>query len=283
MKKLCFLIVLITSLYNVQGINNDTYDPEPVISHVYWITIHAREAEIYDSLYQLFVVDLQIPQFFDTETHGTRRYFTILIGNVILEPCGPFEFHPSFRQDVMTRYNTLAFRPYESAAASAARLKNLEFDITVKDQDELLNLTVDELSGDFLPVNVSKSAYVNGKDEIIFDSLENDLISRGGGPLGLEYIEEIHIGYRTDEYLDKWKEFLYPMEHKENLWSLPHKPNIRFFKSEREEIIALVLNVKSLALAAQYLKSKNLLGPQIGDRIEMDISWAHGIRIILTE
>ena len=66
MKKLCFLIVLITSLYNVQGINNDTYDPEPVISHVYWITIHAREAEIYDSLYQLFVVDLQIPQFFDT-------------------------------------------------------------------------------------------------------------------------------------------------------------------------------------------------------------------------
>jgi len=104
-----------------------------------------------------------------------------------------------------------------------------------------------------------------------------------GGPVGLEYIEEIHIGYRTEEYLEKWKKFLHPMENKENLWVLPIKPNIRFFKSERAEIIALVLKVKSLSEAAQYLKFKGLSGFQTDDRIEMDMGRAQGIRIILTE
>lgn len=283
MKKLVFLLLLATCIPDAEGRINDTCNHQPVVSHVYWITLHAREADIYDSLYQLFVVDLQIPQLFDTETYGSKRYFAIRAGNVILEPCGPFEFHESFGQDVMTRFNTLAFRPYESAASSAAILKNLGFEMTLRDQDALLNLTVDELCTDFLPVNVSKSLQVKSRDEAIIDSLGIALVSSGGGPVGLAYIEEIHIGYRTEEYLEKWEKFLHPMGNKENLWILPRKPNIRFCQSEREEIIALVFKVKSLREAARYLEFKGLLGCQTGDRIEMDLGWAHGIRIILTE
>ena len=283
MKKLCFWLLIATNYASAQEINNDTASHEPVISYIYWITMHAREPEIYDSLYQFFVHDLQLPQLFDTETYGSARYFTIRAGNVILEPCGPFEFHPDFGPEVTTRYNTLAFRPYESAATSAAILQNLGFGITVRDQDELLNLTVDELTTDFLPVNVSKTAPVKNEDGLILDSLQKDLIRRGGGPLGLEYIEEVHIGYTTDEYLAKWKEFLHPLENKTNFWILPHKPNIRFIKSEREEIVALVFKVRSLASAVRYLKSKNMLGTQNGDLTEIDISWNRGIRIFVTE
>ncbi len=95
--------------------------------------------------------------------------------------------------------------------------------------------------------------------------------------------EEIQIGYRTEEYLEKWKIFLDPLENSDNLWTLPDKPDIRFIQSEREEIIAVVFKVRSLEKSAQYLEGKGLLGIQTGNRIEMDIGWASGIRIILTQ
>ena len=278
MRKIFSLLLFVNCFFCTRGSDPDTSKQDPVVSHVYWITLHAREAEIYDSLHQLFVTDLQIPQFFDTETYGTRKYFTIRAGNVIIEPCGPFEFHQEFGQEVMTRFNTLAFRPYESAASSAEILKKLGFHITVKDKDELLNLTVDELCTDFLPVNVSKTIQLKSKDEAIMDSLTNELIRTGGGPVGLEYIEEIQIGYKTEAYLEKWTMFLNPLDHIDNLWILPRKPNIRFINSEREEIVALVFKVRSLKAAEQYLESKGLLGNKIGNRIEMDIGWSHGIR-----
>lgn len=283
MKKLLFLLVLAACILKAEGRNNDSCDHQPIVSHVYWITIHAREAHIYDSLYRFFVTNLQIPQLFDTETYGSTRYFAIRAGNVILEPCGPFEFHENFGHKVMTRFNTLAFRPYESAAGSAKILKNHGFDITVKDKDELLNLTVDELCTDFLPVNISKSGQVNKRDKAKIDSLGTVLISNDGGPLGLQYIEEIQLGYRTKEYLEKWKKFLSPLEHNENLWILPVKPNIRFIKSEREEIIALVFKVKSLEKAAEYLKINGISGHPFHNRMEIDLDWSHGIRIILTD
>ncbi len=96
--------------------------------------------------------------------------------------------------------------------------------MTVKDQDAMLNITVDELCTDFLPVNVSKTIQLKSKDELIMDSLANELIRNERGPIGLEYIEK--------------------------LWILPQKPNIRFIPAEREEIIALVFKVRSLDKAA---------------------------------
>ena len=184
MKKLLFLVFLANCLLNTESTSQDSYHQQPVVSHVFWITIHAREPEIYDSLYQLFVLDLKIPQFFDTETYGSRRYFTVLTGNVILEPCGPFPFHQSFGQERMTRFNTLAFRPFESRDSSIATLKNLGFEVTAHDEDALLNLTVDELVTEFLPVNISKSANWSSHDEAIMDSLNNTLVLKSGGPVG---------------------------------------------------------------------------------------------------
>lgn len=283
MKNYFLLLIFLSSLLNTLAMTSDTCKQQPVVSHVFWITLHAREAAIYDSLHQLFVTDLQIPKFFDTETYGTRRYFTVLAGNVILEPCGPFEFHQDFGAEVMTRFNTLAFRPYESAVSSAERLNKLGIEITVKDKDAMLNLTVDELCTDFLPVNISKSIQLQSKDEIIMDSLANELIRSKGGPVGLEYLEEIRLGYSSEDYLQKWAMFLEPLENADKLWILPRKPNIRFVPAEREEISALVFKVRSLEEAALFLKSKGLLGNQYEDWIEMDIGWAHGIRILLTQ
>jgi hypothetical protein len=283
MKKILFLGFLLHCLLTTEGSCQDPYQQQPVVSGVFWITIHARQPEIYDSLRRLFVEDLGIPQYFDTETYGSSRYFTVLIGNVILEPCGPFPFHQSFGPDIMTRFNTLAFRPFESLDSSIATLQNQGFDITANEKDALLSLTVDELATEFLPVNISKSADWNSRDKIIMDSLHHMLTTKGGGPAGLEYLEEIHLGYRSMEYQDKWKSFLYPMETRGNLWILPKRPNIRFYESEREEIIALVFKVRSLEVAARYLETKGLLGNQTSGTIEIDMGHARGIKLLLTE
>lgn len=283
MRRLLILLVFGNNFLGAPGRDPDSAQQLPVVSHVYWITLHAREVSVYDSLHRLFIEELQIPYLFDTETYGSRRYFAIHAGNVILEPCGPFEFHESFGPDVKTRFNTLAFRPLKSALASAERLKGQGFDITVRDKDELLNLTVDEISTEFLPVNISKSEEVNQRDKAIIDSLGAALIRREGGPLGLEYMEEIHLGYNAEKYLEKWQEFLHPLEHQEHLWYLSRKPNIRFIRSERAEIVALVFKVNSLEQAAQFLQVRGLLGECTDHRLEMDIRWGKGIRIILTE
>jgi hypothetical protein len=283
MKKIIFLGILLSCLLNTKGSSQEPYQQQPVVSGVFWVTIHARQPEIYDSLRQLFVVDLGLPQYFDTETYGSRRYFTVLIGNVILEPCGPFPFHQSYNQDRMTRFNTLAFRPFESLDSSIASLQNRGFEITAHDDDALLSLTVDDLATEFLPVNISKSADWSSRDKIIMDSLHHALARNGGGPAGLEYLEEIHLGYRSVEYLDKWNNFLYPMESRGNLWILPERPNIRFFGSEREEIIAMVFKVRSLEKAARYLETKGLLGNQTSGTIEIDMGHAQGIKLLLKD
>lgn len=283
MKKFLFLAFLANCLLNTKSASQDSYHQQPVVSGVFWVTIHARQPEIYDSLRQLFVEELGLPQFFDTETYGSSRYFTVLIGNVILEPCGPFPFHQSFAQDRMTRFNTLAFRPSVSLDSSISRLQSQGFEITAHDEDALLSLTVDELTSEFLPVNISKSADWNSKDEVIMDSLNKVLVLNNGGPAGLEYLEEIHLGYTSQEYLDKWKRFLYPIENNGNLWILPQKPNIRFFRSDREEIIAMVFKVKSLEKASRYLENKGLLGNQTSGTLEIDTGHAPGIKLFLTE
>jgi hypothetical protein len=256
---------------------------DPVISHVFWITIHTRETGIYDSLHHLFVEVLQLPLFFDTETYGTRRYFTVHTGNVILEPCGPFNFHEGYGQNIKTRFNTLAFRPYESAYVSAAKLEKLGFEYTTRDQDALLNLVVDELCTDFIPVNISKTADLSNSGQVVMDSLAQTLHGIGGGPLGLEYVEEIHLGYITEAYLGKWVRFLQPLENDGTLWILPRKPNIRFVRSNREEIMALVFKVKSLEEAVAFLQNAGISVTQTVNRIELDLNQVYGIRIILTD
>ena len=146
-----------------------------------------------------------------------------------------------------------------------------------------MNLTVKELCTDRLPVHLSDLYNLRPAPGTRIDSLRNALREIEGGPLGFMYIEEVHIGYKTHAYLRKWEKFLDPLKSEDGLWYLPEKPNLRFVKSEREEITALVCKVQSLGVAKNYLKQVNILGTESAGQLELDMEKTGGLKMILVE
>jgi hypothetical protein len=260
MNNLLFFLFLAFFSNGSDPVTSSTGQSQPIVSRVHWITIHAKTADTFDSLYHFLAKDLQIPVFFEPEIWGSKKYTAIYAGNVILEPCGPFDITPINGKERLARYNTLIFYPFESARKSAELIKNIGFSSTGPTESSLINVTVDELCTDNLPVHLRDSVNLKDKGRSTLDSLNLVLSSNQGGPIGFRYIEEVYIGYEDEEYLEKWVEFLKPLKSEDNLWLLPEKPNLRFIKSNRTGIRALVFKVESLEKAKQYLESKKMLG-----------------------
>ncbi len=261
-------------------------DLTPIISGVHWVTIHVRTQETFAHLYQLFNDDLQFPVFFHPEKYGTENYTAILAGNVILEICGPFPESPYSNKDIMARCNTCIFWPFKSSRLSAVELQKrlIKYnDMKNSSLSFLINLTIKELTTERMPVHLSDSCDVRKKQQVILDSLYTVLQKKDGGPIGFKYIEEIYIGYKNEEYLDKWNRFLEPLESKDNLWHLPKSPNLRFIKSDSEEIKAFVFKVESYEKAVNYLRNNSMLGDVGKDMVEININTTKGLRIILQE
>jgi len=255
----------------------------PVISRVSWITVHVRTQATFQSLYQLLKENLEIPVYFFPEKYGTASYTGIWAGDVILEICGPYPKNPNWSNGVMVRCNTLAFRPFETAGTSEVELQKRLINYDGPEGSPTINLKITELNTVGMPVNISDPSHALKRQQIIYDSLSAVLQNRNGGPLGFRYIEEIHIGYKSDEYLKKWKRFLEPLKSKGNLWHLPQKPNIRFMKSDSENIKALVFKVESLEKAMNYLRNNNMLGDVGKDMVTINKNTTKGLTIILKE
>jgi hypothetical protein len=60
-------------------------------------------------------------------------------------------------------------------------------------------------------------------------------------------------------------------------------PAIRFVKSDIKEIKAIVVKVRSLENAIEYLKRNDMLGDMGDGRVEINKEKTHGLSIILKE
>lgn len=178
----------------------------------------------------------------------------------------------------MARCNTLIFRPFESAQASADELAKRRINYEGPSKSDLQSINVFDLG---MPVNISATKEP-GKDSKI-GSLRKDLESRNGGPIGLKSVKELYIGYNSKEHLDKWINFIEPAKHKKNLWYLSEEPNLRFVEDETERIRAIVFKVESLKKATDYLKHNGILGNQTKKSVEIAKTKTGGLRIILEE
>ena len=256
----------------------NTESSTSIVSRAHWITVPVRNDETFTALYEFFKDELQLPVFFHPEKWGGARYTAILAGNVILEICGPYPKTPIPGTELMARCNTLIFRPFESAQASADELAKRRINYEGPSKSDLQSINVFDLG---MPVNISATKEP-GKDSKI-DSLSNDLKSRNGGPIGLKNVKELYIGYNSKEHLDRWINFIKPAKHKKNLWYLPEEPNLRFVEDESERIRAIVFKVESLKKAADYLKRNGILENQTKKSVEIAKTKTGGLRIILEE
>jgi len=284
MKTLAFLAVaLIAPVPCIQGQS----EPAPVVARVHWITLHARTPEAFDSLYALLSRDLRLPVYFQPEQHGSRRYATVLAGNVILEACGPFPDGPYRGAAVSARWNTLVFRPSQSTAASLARLDGLGIGHgpprTETWNKDHVDVSVTGLSAPGMPVVLSECVEQEQALRAKLDSLRDELKAGKGGPLGIRHVEEIHVGYSTDDNFSRWRAFLTPIEPIDGVWHLPAAPHLRFVRADRDEIVALVLKVESTARAASRLKALNMLGERQENTVAIGESRTGGLKIWLRE
>jgi len=226
-------------------------------------------------LYEFFNDELEFPVYFHPEKWGNARYTGILAGNVVLEICGPFEIPGT---EIMARYNTLLFRPFESVETSADELSRRRIPYDGLRTPEQRRINVSDLE---VPVGINPVQDPNGI--LRRQALLAELQARKGGPIGLKDVKELYIGYNSKERLDRWSNFLGPAKHKENLWYLPEGPNVRFIEDKYERIQAVVLRVESLQKATDYLKRNNIQGKQSKKSVEIAKERTGGLAIVLEE
>jgi len=246
-----------------------------IVSRPYWITVNVRNDETFTMLYEFFKDELRFPVYFHPEKWGQARYTAIYTGNVMLEICGPFEIPGT---ELMARYNSLAFRPFESLQVSADELTRRRINHNGLPKPGSYAIDVFDLE---IPVNISA---VKDPNEVSRrEALRAELRARNGGPINLKNVKELYIGYNSKKRLDQWINFIKPAKHKKNLWYLPEEPNLRFVESESERIRAIVLKVESLEKATDYLKRNGMLENQTEKSVEIAKTKTGGLRIILEE
>jgi hypothetical protein len=259
----------------------------PVVSRVHWITVHARTPEAFDSLYALFSRDLELPVFFSPEQHGARRYAAVLAGNVILEPCGPFPDSGYRSATILARWNTLTFRPSQSTADTQAQLKRqgVRHGSPRTEPWDGKQISVDILGVNSPGMPVTVSECVEGEQALRakLDALRAEMKSRKGGRLGIHGLDEVRIACTTEGRVAQWQAFLCPIQAAEGVWPLSLPPHLRLVRGDRDEIVALVLKVESLARAVKQLKAMDMLGAQQGNMAAIKGGRTCGLAIYLRE
>lgn len=116
------------------------------------------------------------------------------------------------------------------------------------------------------------------------DSLREAMFKNTRNSLGIERIKEIRVGYADKKGLAKWEELIKPSLMSENrLLKINYDQSIRFLESVKREVNAIVLKVKSLKKAKDWLSENKLLGKVSEDEIALDCSKTFGLLIFLTE
>jgi hypothetical protein len=204
----------------------------------------------------------------NSDDKGKRMYAGVSAGNIMIEPCGPYDHIKYASREFTAIFFGITFEPYKTVSSSVPELyrRNIQHNEPTTFMVVTDSLMVGQNSG---------VGFYNIKDKIRAraerDSIQNLFREKNGGPLGFERVEEIHVGYTDDTQLQKWESFLKPVTKigKNVLYFDQESPVIRFVSSDIKETMAVVLKVRSLEKAISYLEEKDLLGNIRIDQIQL--------------
>lgn len=123
--------------------------------------------------------------------------------------------------------------------------------------------------------------YVNVEERRV--RLRQQLTESGGGPLGVEAVQEIVIG-ATDLEIARglWQKLLDPARSSgANTWQVGSGPAMRLVKANKNEIQELVVSVSSLPRAKAFLRERALLGRDTEEEATIESSKIDGLNIRL--
>lgn len=256
MKSGIFLFgVAFTFMAGCQGAHNST----PVVTKIHTVSIHVKDHNVHDAVARFLREDLQLPLVYEPVTQGERKYVGFWAGNLVLEPCGPYSNIPYATPDFTAIFCGLTFEAHTSSQESTEQLENRG--ISTKPLGAFVIINDPNLVQGNLVASIMDNPG-RRQEAQKHEALSLLLKENQGGPLGIQYVSEIQVGYTDRQDADAWTVFLAPYRQaNRHQWPLGNGPAIHLMKGDRKEIKAVVFKVRSLATAVRYLKTKNLLGP----------------------
>ena len=123
-------------------------------------------------------------------------------------------------------------------------------------------------------------SFINAEDNR--EQLRRQLLSRKGGPLGVESVKEILFGTTDLEKARRlWQQLLESLPTARGVWKVGNGPAIRLVEARENAIQGIIVNVKSLSRARTFLKQKGLLGHSSPHEVAIDPSKVKGLSIKL--
>lgn len=247
-----------------------------------------------EPLYRHFRDSLGLPEVYPFRNYGDFASGVVSMGNVLFEvvtwdvPAGdtmPIEF------------KGIAFEPAERLPITLTRMRGHGLEVQAPESVMFdtpegtkslgyVNIPLDGPRG--LPPTTA-SIFINdnlGSPRAAARRRETaeELVKRGGGPLGVLAVQELVIGVEdVDAALAQWRRLLEsPAQESQGVITFPAGPAMRFVKAPVGAILEMVVQVRSLAQAEQFLSRKGAFRRE-GEHALIEASSVGGLRIRLVE
>jgi hypothetical protein len=253
----------------------------PVVSRVHTVSIHVKDHDVHEAVHRFLRDDLQLPVVYTPVVYGERRYVGLWAGNLVLEPCGPYANITYATPDFDAMFYGITFEAYESSARSTVQLD--ERRIQHEPPYAFVVLSDPNVCGDNLIVSIMDNPG-RDKERAKHQGLTSELRDNQGGPLGIQHVEEIRVGYTEQQNVTRWQALLAPFQRRRGRrWQLDSGPALRLVNTDLKEINAVVIKVASLESAARYLESKNMLGHRSDNHVTLKTPNGWNFTILLQE
>ncbi|MEP6705234.1 MAG: hypothetical protein ABJB34_10565 [Acidobacteriota bacterium] len=246
-----------------------------------------------EPLFKFFRDTLGFPQVWDFNTFGDFASGGVWMGNVAFEVV---TWKPAAGTKPPTEFKGIAFEPagYTDRLIEELDRRAIEHEkpepTLMKDKEGRevvgwINTGLDGADG-VPPSNVSIFVYDSTSKE--HNAAQNErsiaaLQKTQGGPLGVVAVKELLIGViDLKRAKTKWRKLLDRLDHRSgNVYRFSHGPAIRLFAAPTDGFKRIVLQVRSLRKAREFLAQRNLLKRSKDNKIYIDPLAIGGLEIIL--
>jgi catechol 2,3-dioxygenase-like lactoylglutathione lyase family enzyme len=264
-------------------------EEQPLATRVEHFFVVSDQAQ---SLFTFFKDTFQLPEVWPFFEHGPFSSGGLSLGNAVLEFVS---FPKKDNKPLKTAFKGIAFEPTTGADATAAELvrRNIPYLPARTNKSQVSGVQVHvEWSNvnlsDFPPTNANvffcdykdRQAVAQGRR-----TASHELALRAGGPLGIVGVAEITVGVRDlEDARNKWSALLEPSPRiSDDEFVFFAGPRIHLVQAESPGIQGIVLKVRSVDRAANFLGEHRLLAKDATGQVTISPSAIDGLSIRLVD
>jgi len=273
------LFVICQSHFAQTRTHNNSSNPDiaPNVSGIHTLSIHVKDTTSHDSVYKFLAQKLLLPTYYTPVMIAERRYVGVYAGNMVLEPCGPYQNIDYATDNFRAIFYGMNFEVNNS-------LYKCEQALRVRDIDHQVNIGSIYIRDSILCNGNIFTALYEVNDKQKRDSLQNELRIQDESNPGIEYIKELNIGYKNELTYQKWKEYLDPLEFGQNdVCQINDSLQLFLTRGEINEVMAITFKVKSLEKTEQYLLDNQFSITVSENKISINPTQTFGLSIYFSD